>query len=331
MSDGALGPGTATSTPTSTTAGLLDVVAAALLFATNGTVSKFVLSNGLSSTQLVQVRSLGAAVAMMSFLAITRPASLRTDRRELGFLLVAGIVGIGVVQWLYFVTIGRLPVGIGLLLEFLAPVFVVVWVRYVRREQVRPRMWAALVLCVGGLAVVAQVWDGLTLDGLGVLAGLGAAVALAAYYLSSEHGLVNRDPLSLAGWTFSAAALFWLIARPPWSFPWERLDDPVALTGPLPWTVPLWSLVAWVIVLGTVMPYALVLRGLRHLGSARTGLIGMAEPVLAATVAWWVLDERLAVVQMLGGAVVLVGIVLAETARSSRRTVEPPVVGAILP
>lgn len=315
----------------STRAGFVDVVAAALLFATNGTVSKFALSNGLSSMQLVQARSLGAAVAMMSFLAVTRPASLRTDRRELGFLLVAGIVGIGLVQWLYFVTIGRLPVGIGLLLEFLAPVFVLLWVRFVRREQVRPRMWWALVLCVGGLALVAQVWDGLTLDGIGVLAGLGAAVALAAYYLTSEHGLVSRDPLSLAGWTFSAAALFWLLVRPPWSFPWQRLDDAVVLSGPLPWTVPLWALVVWVVVLGTVVPYALILRGLRHLGSARTGLIGMAEPVLAATVAWWVLDEQLAVVQVLGGAVVLVGIVAAETARSSRRTAQPPVPGPILP
>lgn len=72
------------------------------------------------------------------------------------------------------------------------------------------------------------------------------------------------------------------------------------------------------IVLGTVVPYGLILLALRSLGSARTGLLGMAEPVLAAGVAFVVLGEALSPVQLLGGAVVLTGIVLAETARTPR-------------
>lgn len=64
------------------------------------------------------------------------------------------------------------------------------------------------------------------------------------------------------------------------------------------------------------MPYVLILGALRQLGSARTGLLGMAEPVLAGLVAWVVLSEALSWVQLLGGAVVLVGILLAETART---------------
>lgn len=294
---------------------------AALLFALNGSVSKTVLASGLSSLRLVELRSLGAALCFLAAVLVLRPRSLRAAPREIGFLVAAGVVGIGLVQFFYFVAIGRLPVGIALLLEYLAPVLVVLWVRFVRREPVRRRIWSALALSVVGLVVVAEAWQGLQLDGLGVLAGLGAAAALATYYLSSERGMSSRDPLSLAAWTFGAAAVFWTVLQPWWTFPWADLTRRVALPGPLPDAeVAAWLLVVWVVVLGTVVPYGLILLALRHLGSARTGLLGMAEPVLAAGVAFVVLGEALSPVQLLGGAVVLTGIVLAETARAVPET-----------
>ena len=319
------------SAPSAAWRGVAYATLAAFLFAMNGSVSKTVLESGLSSLRLVELRSVGAAVCLMAFVALTRPRTLRAGPRELVFLAFAGVIGIGLVQWLYFVAIGRLPVGIALLLEYLAPVIVVVWVRFVRGEQVRARLWAALVLSVAGLVVVAEAWQGLRLDGLGVLAGLGAAASLAAYYLTSERGLGRRDPLSLAAWTFTSAAVFWSVLQPWWTFPWADLTRAVALPGPLPDAdVPAWLLVGWVIVLGTVVPYALILAALRTLGSARTGLLGMAEPVLAAGVAWVVLGEALSPVQLLGGAVVLTGIVLAETARRTR-PVDAPLPEGVVP
>ncbi len=307
--------------------GVLAAAGAAVLFGVNATVSKLALGSGLSSLELVQLRSLGSAVALVTFLLLTRPATLRVRPRELGFLVVVGIIGIGLVQWFYFVAISRLPVGIALLLEYLAPVLVVLWVRFVRRQAVRARMWAALALSVLGLAIVARVWAGLTVDGLGLLAGLGAAVALATYYLSSERGMVGRDPLSLAAWTFTAAAAFWSVLRPPWTFEWSLLDRDVALPTPFDgMTASLWVLVVWIIVLGTVVPYSFVLVALSMLGSARTGLLGLAEPVMAGLVAWLVLGELLSWVQLLGAGLILTGIVLAETARqgSAGQRAEPP-------
>ena len=310
--------------------GVVAALAASLLFAVNGTVSKTVLESGLSSLRLVELRSLGAALCLMAAVAVLRPQALRVAPRELAFLTVAGVVGIGLVQWLYFVAIGRLPVGIALLLEYLAPVLVVVWVRFVRGEQVRRRLWAALALSVSGLVVVGEVWQGLRLDGLGVLAGLGAAVSLAAYYLTSERGLGRRDPLSLAAWTFTAAAVFWSVLQPWWTFPWGDLAREVAVPGPLPEAVvPAWVLVGWVVVLGTVVPYGLILLALGSLGSARTGLLGMAEPVLAGAVAWVVLGEALSGVQLVGAVVVLTGILLAETARQSHPQVDPVPEGVV--
>ncbi len=309
--------------------GVLAAAGAAVLFGINATVSKLALGSGLSSLDLVQLRSLGAALVLMTFVALRRPATLRVGPREFGFLVTVGIIGIGLVQWFYFVAISRLPVGIALLLEYLAPVLVVVWVRFARRQPVRSRMWAALVLSVAGLAIVAQVWQGLTLDGLGLLAGLGAAASLATYYLSSERGMETRDPLSLAAWIFSAAAVFWSVVQPPWTFGWSKLASDVDLSATVDGLrAPLWLLVVWIIVLGTVVPYSLVLVALKSLGSARTGLLGMAEPVMAGLVAWLVLGELLSGVQLVGAGLILSGIVLAETARQrspdDRLTATPP-------
>lgn len=297
--------------------GVAAALLAAGLFGINGTVSKVVLSSGVSSARLVELRSAGAAVCLLLFLVATRPATLRARPGELAFLAVAGVVGIGLVQWCYLVAIRRLDVGIALLLEYLAPVLVALWVRFAGGGDVRARVWWALLLSVIGLAVVAQVWDGLTLDGLGVCAGLAAAVALAAYYLTGEHALGDRDPLSVAAWTFAAAAVLWSVLQPWWTFPGAVLDDSVELPGSLDGvSAPLWLLVGWVVVLGTLVPYALVLVALSRLGSTRTGLLCMAEPVLASLVAWSVLGEALTLVQVAGGVVVLTGIVLAETART---------------
>jgi len=303
--------------------GVLAAAGAAVLFGINATVSKVALASGLSSLDLVQLRSMGSAAVLMVFLLLTRPATLRVRPRELGFLVLVGIIGIGLVQWFYFVAISRLPVGIALLLEYLAPVLVVLWVRFVRRDAVRSRMWAALTLAVLGLVIVARVWEGLTLDGLGLLAGVGAAAALATYYLSSERGMATRDPLSLAAWVFTAAALFWSVIRPPWTFQWSILGNAIPLPGPFDGTsAPLWVLVVWIIVLGTVVPYSFVLVALAALGSARTGLLGMAEPVMAGLVAWLVLGELLTGIQLFGAALIFSGIVLAETAR--QRSADQP-------
>jgi drug/metabolite transporter (DMT)-like permease len=300
--------------------GVLAVLLGATLFAINGTVSKVVLEAGMSSLRLVEIRCSAAAVGFFLVAALRRPGSLAVGVKELGFLVIYGITGIALVQWLYLVAINRMPVSLALLIEFTAPLLVALWVRFVRRGEVRARLWAALLLSFGGLAVVAQVWTGMTLDRVGVLAAAAAAVSLAAYYLLGEHGLGRRDPFSLSAWSFAAAGAFWSLLLPWWSFPFGLLDDVVPIAGT---RAPIWVLVGWVVLLGTVAPFGLSLFGLSRIGATRTGLIGTAEPVLAGLVAWIVLGELLTGWQITGAVVVLTGIVLAETARRPAAPASP--------
>ncbi len=304
------------------------ILLAATLFSVNGTVSKLVMAAGLSSLRLVEIRCLGAALLFAAIAAWRRPASLRIGRRELGFVAVYGVVGLALVQWLYLLAITRMPVSISLLIEFTAPLLIALWVRYVRKEPVSGRVWVALVLVIGGLALVAQVWAGLTLDSVGVLAASLAAISLAAYYLLGERGLADRDAWSLAAWSFGAAAAFWTLLQPWWTFPFDQLGVDVGLrgsgAGPLATT---WLLVGWVVVMGTLVPFSLVLAGLQRIGATRVGLVGTAEPPLAGLVAWLAIGETLTGWQVAGAVVVLAGIVLAEFARAPRPTAAVPAEG----
>ena len=292
------------------------VISAALLFALNGTVSKVVLQSGISPLELTQVRATGAFLGFAVVLAFARRESLRLTRREVPYLVVFGIAGVAFVQWLYFVSIGRLPIGIALLIEYIAPILIAIWAWTVFKEQVRRRIWAALVLALAGLSLVVEVWSGLSLDGLGVAAALAAAVAYAVYVLMAERAVTWRDPASLTAYGFLFAALFWAAVQPVWRFPAGRLDDSVSLLGHLErFALPVWLLMLYVVVAGTMVTFLLVAAALRHISATRVGIIAMLEPIAASGVAFLWLGETFGTPQLLGGGIVLAAILLAQTAR----------------
>ncbi len=297
-------------------AGYALTLAAAGFFAVNGTVSTLALQAGISAPRLTALRCTGAAVGLLVVLAVLAPHRLRVSRREIPLLAVLGVVGIAMTQFLYYVAIGRLPVGIALIFEFTAPVFIALYVWLVRRERVRSRLWVALLLSLSGLVLVAEVWrGGGSLHPVGVAAGLAAALALAAYYLIGERGTVTRDPVTLTCWAFVAAALFWSVAAPWWAFDAAVLGRDVPLSvGSV--EVPVWGLVLWIAAMGAIVPFWLSIAALRHLPPTTAGLVATAEPVLAALVAWLWVEQRLTGWQIVGGLVILLGILLAQTARA---------------
>ena len=300
----------------STHRGEFMVVIAALFFGLNGTVSKLVLQAGLPPMRFTEIRSAGAFLCLITYALIRRPASLKINRHQIGFLALYGIAGFAAVQVFYFIAISRLPVGIGLLLEFTAPVLITVYVRFVRKEQVKSRMWVSLILAISGLMLVAQIWNGLTLDGIGLIAGGIASISLAIYFLLGEHGVGIRDTTSLTAWAFGFATAFWLVVQPLWTFPIHLLSNQMSFGGRFAGHhAPLSLFILVVILFGTVAPFVLVVGALRHTSPARTAMIGMLEPVFASIVAWWWIGESLTLIQIVGGVVVLTGIALAESAR----------------
>ena len=228
------------------------------------------------------------------------------------------MLGIALTQFLYFAAIERLPIGVALLIEFTAPLMIAVWFRFGLGHPTKPAVWGALVAALVGLAIVAQVWEGLTLDPLGVAFAVGAAVALAVYYITADMQVRRpeaRDPVSLTMWGMGAAALFWAIVAPWWSFPIDGLAGSLQLFGDEGPMVPAAGLAGWLVVLGTVFPFSLVVLSMQHLRASQASVVGMTEPIFATVIAWIVLGESFTPAQMAGAAIVLVSVLVAERSR----------------
>jgi drug/metabolite transporter (DMT)-like permease len=292
------------------------VATAATLFAVNGVVSKVIEATGFSSQRLTEVRSTGAFLGLALIVALTRRDAIRTSRRELVLLIALGVGGLALVQWSYFFAIHRLPIGEALLVQFVAPLLVALWARFVYREAVRRRIWVALALSLAGLVLIVRLWHVHRLDARGLAAAWLGCITYAFYVLVAERGVKRRDAISLSAWGFLFAALFWAAVRPWWTFPDSYLRGDASLLGHLhSLHLPVWLLVSWMVVLGTIVPFVLVVGALRHITATRVGIVAMLEPVGAILIAWVWLGEALAQVQLVGAALTLTGIVLAQTAR----------------
>lgn len=312
--------------PRSPVVGLTLVMLAAALFVQNAGVSRVALRAGVDPVSLTTLRVTGTFLALLVVAALFRRDALRPPRGRLGLLVVVhGLVGVAGLQWTYFVAIDRLPVGMALLLEYQAPILVALWARFVQREQVHGRLWLGLALAWGGLGAATGIWRGLAFDQIGVLAGLGAAGCLAAYFLIGEHGVGHLDPLRVILWSFLCATVGLNVVNPVTSTRWDVLATQASLLGRLDHhTAPVWGVLAWIVVVGTLLPFGLTLLALRHLSATSVTMVAMLEPIGVNALGWVWFAETLDAVTLTGGLAVVAGIVLAQSARRSPVLVEPP-------
>lgn len=298
--------------------GYLYALVSALLFAANGSVTKVLVESGLSPSQVTLFRVSGVALISALVLAVIDRRAFRVGWRQLLVLLVLGLTGVAMVQWLYAFALSLVPVGIALLLEFTAVLIVAVVARVVFKQQVKSRLWWAIAAVLIGLATVAQIWAS-TLNPLGVVLGLLAAVALTIYLLLGERMVAQVSPLAVAFWSMLFAAAFWAIFSEWWLIPADAFTTQVSMSGALSGlVVPMWLPLAWNIALGSFLPFFLSFLSLKHLTATAAGIVSSAEVIFAFAIAWLWLNESLGPVQIIGIAIVLVGIVLAQTARVTK-------------
>lgn len=285
------------------------------LFVINAGVSRVAMSAGIEPTSFTSLRILGAAAVFAIWIGVRNPQFFRPPRgRELIDIILLGIFGVLIVQLGYNIALTRLPVGIALLLEYLAPVWVVLWVRFARKEPVRKRMWFAVALAVLGMGIVGQVWQGIVFDGIGVIAGLVAGLGFAIYFLLGETNISRSDPLFVIFWSFTTAALAMNVIWPFWTA--SGWTTPANLQGPFGGTeISAWVLLIWVVVAGTVVPFFLQLKALHYIPPTMVTMVAMMEPVGAIILGWFWFDEVLNVSQLLGAGTILIAIILAQTAR----------------
>ena len=296
------------------------LVIGAIFFSFNGVIVTLVLDH-MTTFRLAQVRAIGTFFLLFLITFIQDRKSLKAERREIPTLIFYGIFGYAMVQLGYFIGISRgVPLSLVLILEFTAPIWIVLWIKFVRKSVVAKDMWVAIALSLLGLILVAKVWQGFAFDLIGTLGAIGAAMALAIYFLMSQSQGTKRSAQAMVVWGMGIAGLFWSLVLPIWNFPTEIFTTEINLQGRFSdYSAPGWLLIAYIIIFGTMVPYLFVVGGIRRLSASTSSVIGMLEPVIAGVFAWIWLSQSWSAIQLAGGAIVLVGIYIADRAKSNAK------------
>ncbi|MEV7234223.1 EamA family transporter [Streptomyces sp. NPDC051020] len=294
-------------------AGLGLALASAFAFGGSGVAAKPLIEAGLDPLHVVWLRVAGAALVMLP--VAWRHRDLVRSRPVL--LLGFGLLAVAGVQACYFAAISRIPVGVALLVEYLAPALVLGWVRFVQRRPVTRAAAVGVVLAVGGLACVVEVWSGLSFDAVGLLLALGAACCQVGYFVLSDPGSGDKaagaeppHPVGVIAYGLLIGAAVLTVVAQPWGMDWSVLGGSTGMNGT---EVPAWLLLGWIVLLATVIAYVTGVISVRLLSPAVAGVVACLEAVIATVLAWVLLGEHLAAPQLIGGAMVLIGAFIAQS------------------
>ncbi|WP_107465477.1 EamA family transporter [Streptomyces sp. MA5143a] len=289
--------------------GLGLALVSAFAFGGSGPAAKPLIEAGLDPLHVVWLRVAGAALVMLPLAVRHRDLVRRRPALLAGF----GLLAVAGVQAFYFASISRIPVGVALLVEYLAPAMVLGWVRFVQRRPVTRTAAAGVVLAVGGLACVVEVWAGLSFDLLGLLLALGAACCQVGYFVLSDQGSdagnEAPDPLGVIAYGLLVGTAVLTVVARPWGMDWAVLGGSAHMDGR---PVPAWLLLGWVVLIATVLAYVTGVVSVRRLSPQVAGVVACLEAVVATVLAWVLLGEHLSAPQVVGGAVVLVGAFVAQ-------------------
>ncbi|MFD7614255.1 DMT family transporter [Streptomyces sp. NPDC059828] len=305
--------------------GLGLALASAFAFGGSGVAAKPLIDAGLDPLHVVWLRVAGAALVMLPLAWRHRDLLTRKPALLAGY----GLLAVAGVQALYFAALSRIPVGVALLVEYLAPALVLGWVRFVQRRPVTRAAAVGVILAVGGLACVVEVWSGLGFDAIGILLALGAACCQVGYFVLSDQGGDGKDapdPLGVIAYGLVIGALVLTAIARPWGMDWSVLAGDASMDGA---AVPAALLLGWIVLIATVFAYITGVVSVRRLSPQVAGVVACLEAVIATVLAWVLLGQHLSAPQIVGGAVVLAGALIAQS--STPKAPSGPVAGGVGP
>ena len=280
--------------------GYLSVVLAAVLWGTSGTTGKALFSQGMSPFELVQIRVALSSLILLVFLAGFDRQSLRFKVKDLWLFLLLGGAAMAMVQGMYFYAISKIQVAAAILLEYMAPIMVtafsvIFWQERLTRVKA-VSLFGAFFGCY--LMVSGHNLELLSLNRLGVLGGFAAAVSFAAYSLIGERLMREYKPRTVLFYAILFSAVTWHIIYPPFHY---------VTAG---FSADQWIKIGYIALFGTAIPFGLFYLGINYIRAARASITAIMEPISAGVFAYLFLGETMAPLQLAGGVMAVVAVVL---------------------
>ncbi|WP_303709815.1 MULTISPECIES: DMT family transporter [Microbacterium] len=289
--------------------GLPLAVAAAFAFGSSGAWARGLIDAGWTPGAAVTVRVWVAALVLLVPTVLALRGRWRALRQNAGTVAAYGLLAVAATQLCYFQAVAVMDVGIALLIEYTAPVAVLLWLWMRRGERPTRRSILGAGIAFVGLVLMLDIVTGAQVDVVGVLWALGAMVGAASYFVLSARADTGIPPIALAGSGLLLGAvglsLAALIGVLP--FAWTTADVGYRF-GAVPWFVPVLAIG----VIATALAYVLGIVSTRMLGSRLASFVALAEVVAALLFGWLLLGQLPGPLQALGGVLVLAGVVVVK-------------------
>lgn len=280
----------------------------AMSFGMSGTIARTLLDTGWSAGAAVTARIAVAGLVLLpaALWAARRHMTVLAQRRVWGAMASYGLIAIAVPQLCYFYAVTTLQVGVALLIEYTAPVAVMLWMWLRHAQRPTPITVGGAAVAALGLAMVLQVFGGVALDPVGVAWALGAMLGAAGYFILSAHAAPELPGITLAtgGLLVAAAGLgvLGLVGLLPMA---ASTADVTLGDAAFAW----WQAVALLALVTAALAYVTGIAATRRLGPRLASFVALSEVVAAVLFAWALLGQVPAGVQLAGGALILVGVI----------------------
>jgi DME family drug/metabolite transporter len=291
--------------------GFLAVSGAAVLWAFGGTYARKLIDRGASPLEITEAR---AWIAFLALGAWTLWRGRVRGKREPGepvslWIVVLFGLSLAAANYFYYSAVATLPVAVAIVIQYTAPGLVVLWLGVVAKKRPSRRVLAALAGAFVGVALLSELPDALSggstsLAPRGVAAAIASAFAFAAYILTGEYVERSAGPVGSLVRGFGIASVLWIGVQATRGRPDTLLD-----TSLLPGVLVL-------AVVATIIPFSLFLWGLARIGPSRAGIVSTLEPLSAAFLAYFWLDQSLGGLQIAGAALVVAGIAVVQAERT---------------
>jgi drug/metabolite transporter (DMT)-like permease len=279
--------------------GYLFILGAALFWGVSATVAKFLFKQNISTLILVQTRMTFSCIVLVVILLIFRKSLLKVKAKDLYKFALLGIVGAAGSNFTYYFTINITNVATAILLQYLAPLLVLLYAAITREEKLSVSKISAGIISLAGcyLAVLGKNFSLLSINHLGLLTGLASAVCWGFTNVMLRHILREYKVWTTLVYSFIFASLFWVFINPTWAL-FYQIDSSSA------W----WTFLGFAMI-SILIPHSFYYTGIQYLTASRAIITATSEPIVAIVSAYIILGEFLTPIQIIG-SILVVGAIL---------------------
>ncbi|HSQ74111.1 MAG TPA: EamA family transporter [Bacteroidota bacterium] len=280
--------------------GILMIIGAAVLWGASATAAKALLNQRLDPVLVVQSRVTFSLILLLIYFLLFRPQFLHVGLNELWKFALLGCIGVAGTNFTYYYTIRESTVATAILIQYTAPLVVMLYAVWSKQERFTIAKFSAMLLSLLGCFLAVGAYDRavLTITPAGMVTGIASILGFAFLTIFTHYVLRTHSVWTMTFYSVLFATLFWLVVNPPWA---------VAQAGV---QLPVWGALFLLAVFSLLIPHTLFFGALRWIEPSRAIITSTLEPIVAIVSAGIILGEVLDPPQAIGAVLVLAAILL---------------------